>query len=106
MEKCLVNSDKEFINLFSEFETYEAEEFLGVEFGLTDGTFPSDDLLCEKEDLDIDFQFYRKEVDSNFPESYPCLVLLANDKDHDRIGKIEFKMLEFIYPSDFSAPIG
>ena len=103
MNKHLVTCEKEYVNLFKDFELEDAEEFLGVEFAYQDGTYQSDmsDSVDINENQDIDFNTYRKRDDSEFPEEYPCLVLLANERDWDRQGNIAFKMLDFVYLKDF-----
>lgn len=107
MKKHLVNSEKEYISLFSEFEINDAENFLNVEFAYEDGTYQSDFTFDgtnpDNEDQDIDMLVYRKLKDAEecFPKEYPCIVLLANEKEYDRIGVNKFQMLEFIYINDF-----
>lgn len=103
MNKFLVNDEKEFVALFKDFELYVAEDFLGVQFAYTNGVFSDDDEACEHELLDVSREVYRKHEEANFPEEYPCLVLLANDKSFDRTGSIGFKMLDFVYLKDFKS---
>ena len=110
MDKHLVNNEQEFMSLFADFDLQEAERFLGIEFAYVDGTFQSDYWkgIQVNEDQEVDRNVYRKcsfsmfkDIDLCFPQEYPCLVLLANDKDFDRTGELAFIMLEFIYPKDF-----
>jgi hypothetical protein len=103
MDKFLVNSEEEYVALFSDFELNDAEDFLGVEFAFVDGTYQSD--LSIDNDIDesqsVSRAIYRKTDWSVFPEEYPCLVLLANERGFDRVGDIFFKMLDFVYLKDF-----
>jgi hypothetical protein len=98
MDKLLVNSEQEYMDLFSEFDLYEAEKFMGVEFAFEDGTYQDN---TDDESQNVSKTIYRKRDYNNFPESYPCIVLLANDKDFDRTGTLTLQILEFIYPADF-----
>lgn len=97
--KHLVTTEAEYVELFAEYTLEEAEDFLGVEFANEDGTFPTDD---EDSDQEASKTIYRKLEGSQFPESYPCLVLLANDNDFDRTGALSFKLVFFVYPEDFN----
>ena len=102
MDKILVNSEQEFVALFKDYDLSEAESFLGVQFAYTDGTYQEDDPEGFKETMHVSREIYKKyEEDANFPETYPCLVLLANEHSFDRTGSVGFQMLEFIYPKDF-----
>lgn len=104
MNKHLVNNESEFMALFDEFDLEDAEDFLGIEFAYEDGAYQSDD---NEPDIETSRTIYRDRFDyegdslKQFPNHYPCLVLLANDKDFDRTGNISFKMMEFIYKEDF-----
>lgn len=103
MNKHLVRTEEEYIRLFKDFELNDAEDFLGVEFAYADGSYQSDmwNGLEVNENQSVDYNTYRKLDINNFPQFYPCIVLLANEKDWDRTGNIYFKMLEFVYPEDF-----
>jgi hypothetical protein len=104
MNKNLVNSEKEFMKLFSKFHCEDLEEFLEIEFAFKDGKYQSDlwrdDTIDE--DQDIDLAVYRKRSEDFFPDHYPCLVLWASEKSFDRTGSVEFQMLEFVYREDFN----
>lgn len=109
MKKVLVNNEKEFMEIFhSNDETLdsidEIENLLGVEFAYEDGSFRSDWAFQEiNEDQEIDLNNFRKqELWCNFPESYPCLVVHWFENDFDRLGNVKFRVMEFVYPSDFS----
>jgi hypothetical protein len=103
VKKHLVNNEKEYIDLFKDFDVYEAEDFLGVEFGFVDGKFQSDiwDDDSIDESQEVSFEFYRKTENSNFPEEYPCLVLLNNEKGFDRMGPYQIRFMDFVYLKDF-----
>lgn len=121
MERFLVQNENEFVALFSDpkkFDINDAEDFLGVEFAYVDGTYQSDmwkigpdgKEIIINEDQDIDRKVWRQvkaidarwsaEEPAQFPTQYPCLVLLANEKGSDRLGKFQFKLLEFVYLSE------
>lgn len=99
MNKHLVHSEEEYIALFDEYDLNDAEVFLRVEFAFVDGTYV--DLVNGNDDQEVDRKTFRKNEESVFPDSYPCLVLLANEKSFDRIGNTTFKFLDFVYLSDF-----
>jgi hypothetical protein len=103
MNKHLINSEQEYITLFKGFEVYDAEDFLGVEFAFVDGKYQSDQSIDYYVDelQSVSRTIYRKTDYSVFPEEYPCLVLLANERDSDRFGPTAFKMLDFVYIKDF-----
>ena len=98
MDKFLVNSEQEYIDLFSDFDLYEAERFMGAEFAFEDGTYQDN---TKDESQNVSKTIYRKREENYFPVLYPCVVILANDKDFDRTGHTCLKILEFIYPTDF-----
>lgn len=101
MKKYLVNSEKECVSLFKSF--VDAEIFLNIEFAFVDGTYQSDigknPSIDESQDIDI--KVYRKNKDSIFPEEYPCLVILENEKDFDRQGEFQIQIFDFVYQKDF-----
>ena len=39
MNKYLVKNEKQYVALFKDFDIYDAEDFLGVEFAYADGTY-------------------------------------------------------------------
>jgi hypothetical protein len=98
MEKYCVHSEKEYVDLFRNYDLNDAEDFLGVEFAYSDGSYQDE---TSDENQEITFDVFRKTECSTFPDSYPCVVLLANDQDFDRFGSVRFKMLDFVYPGDF-----
>lgn len=100
MNKFLVKTESEYLDLFKDFGLLDAEEFLGIEFAFVDGSYQDEDGCDESQD--IDRNVFRKKDDSQFPEEYPCVVLLANESSFDRFGKTQFKFLEFIYQKDFT----
>lgn len=104
MNKHLVKLEKEYMQLFEDFELNDAEKFLNVEFGYVDGTFQSDIRKGKNinEDQDVDRNIYRKNKKSVFPKEYPCIVLLSNEHTSDRLGKIHFMILDFVYKKDFN----
>lgn len=106
IDKHLVKSESEFLDLFKDWELEDVEEVVGLEFAFKDGRFQTD--LCYEdvdfdEEQDIDRQNYRKYEENNFPESYPAIVLLQNDDDFDRMGRIRHQTLLLVYPSDFES---
>lgn len=108
MDKTLISSEKDYINFFIEhdidFSYDEIESLLGIEFAFEDGTFHSDMFngVNVDEDQDINPDVYRKREDCLFPESYPCIMVHCIDNDHDRFGKVAFRMFDFVYPKDFN----
>lgn len=105
MNKYLINSEAEYIALFESYDLEDAEEFLDVEFAMLDGSYYSDvgdtDLDGKIAALGVSKSVYRKRSEEQFPEEYPCVVLLENSKTFDRTGNVHFKHLSFIYLSDF-----
>ena len=104
MKKCLVRNEQEYVELFKNFDLTDAEDFLGVEFAFNDGTYHSDfwtSVQPINESQNVVRTIYRKNDYANFPEDYPCLVLLANDRSFDRNGNVAFQMLDFVYIGDF-----
>ena len=104
IDKHLVKSESEFLDLFKDWDLVDIEDVVGLEFAFKDGKFHSD--MCAEdvdfdEEQDVDRQIYRKYEENNFPESYPVLILLQNDDDFDRMGKIRHQTLLLVYPSDF-----
>lgn len=106
MEKVLVNSESEFMKIFSDWDTQDIEHFLGIEFPYEDGTFQSDYWKGQKinEDQEVVTSSYRKEEDSLFPEEYPCVVIHWFENTFDRFGNVTFKVMEFVYQKDFKKP--
>lgn len=106
MKKFLVNSESEYIDLFKEYSLEEVENIIGVEFPFIDGTYVqdldyNDPESIEKEKQDVDRSKYRTNEDAIVPESYPCVVLLWWEDVSDRLGKESFRLVEFVYQSDF-----
>lgn len=106
IDKHLVKSESEFLDLFKDWDLVDVEDVVGLEFAFMDGKFHSD--MCDEnvdfdEEQDVDRQIYRKYEENNFPESYPVLVLLQNDDDFDRMGRIQHQTLLLVYPSDFES---
>lgn len=103
MNKFLVHNESEYLKLFNSFELHDKERFLGVEFAFEDGTYPSDsdDDDDDDDDKEVSEVIFRKFGDACFPEHYPCVVLLANERSFDRTGDVCFEMLDFVYLSDF-----
>jgi len=102
MDKRLVHSDAEYLALFSDLEWSEVEVLLGIEFALSDGRYhsqiaPED----EPEDLSVSETVYRKLAHADFPDHYPCLVLMWLQDTFDRLGSVKFRILEHIYEEDF-----
>lgn len=103
MNKTLVNSEKEYMDLFSNFDPGEIESLLDIEFAFVDGTYRADWIKGVEidEQQEIDASVYRKYDESVFPESYPCVVVHYFDDDYDLYGKIKFRLFDLVYPIDF-----
>jgi hypothetical protein len=98
MDKFSVRNEEEYVKLFRNFDMNDAESFMGIEFAFLDGTYPDN---TEDENQDVSRDVFRKLDESYFPDSYPCVVLMAHEKDFDRHGSTEFRCLEFVYLVDF-----
>ncbi len=108
MEKTLITSDKEFVDLVISLlrnQTPETiEEVSGVEFPAKNGWYLSeigDNDMEEFDKQEIDFTTFKKRDETAFPESYPCLAVHHFENEHDRYGRVEFRLMKFLYPSDF-----
>lgn len=105
MDKTLVNNQEEYMNIFhaTDMSLDEIENILGIEFAFVDGKFRSNWMndASIDEDQDLDLNNFKKHEDAVFPESYPCLVVHWIENNFDRFGKVNFRMIEFVYPSDF-----
>ncbi len=99
MNKHLVLSEKEYLDLFKDWDIIDAENVLGVQFAFKDGSYDEGDGTKE-----VSRSIYRNLSDyaSNFPKHYPCVVILVNDKSWDRVGNLHVQFVEFVYTSDFS----
>lgn len=102
MNKNLVNSELEYMELFYNFDSdyQKIEKILNIEFAFEDGSFSSD-YNTVNENQNIDIYKYRKNEDSTFPAKYPCVVVHCFETDYDRYGKMEFEFLDFVYLGDF-----
>lgn len=109
MDKALLSSEKQYVEfIIKEFEKQgveKIEEFLGCCFAFSDGQFAYNDdgelNLKANDELDVDFDNYRKNEDNNFPTSYPCLMAYKFENRFDRCGDFEIEIFEFVYPADF-----
>jgi hypothetical protein len=103
MDKHLVNSEQEYLELFNSWENEEVEIFLNIEFAYADGTYLSD--IAKGFEVDesqiLNKNHFRKNEDSIFPKIYPCVVLLIKEDTFDRLGDIKIQDIEFVYLSDF-----
>jgi hypothetical protein len=48
----------------------------------------------------IDWQL-RDELKASKPERYPCIAVYSFENDHDRMGEIQTRLLEFVYLGEF-----
>lgn len=107
MDKHLVHNEAEYVKLFEDFELNDAERLLGVEFAYEDGTyqrdFTFDGTNPDNEDQDVDMTKYRKGPDANFPDEYPCVVVMHVEESFDRMGDVRIEFMEFVYAKDFAA---
>lgn len=85
------------------------ENYLGIEFAYTDGTFCSilkanadENSDWPWEEMDIDRTVYQKTEDTILPTSYPVLMLYSITKDFDRLGTVRTCQVEFITKEDVS----
>ncbi len=107
MNKILLNSEQEYMNLFLADENnlaeWEIESLLDIEFALEDGTYPKDWIkgIAINEDQELDITVYRKCESSIFPESYPCVMVYFIENSFDKLGAVKFRMFDFVYESDF-----
>lgn len=105
--KFLVQNEKEFMAIFAdeiEREFQDVQELLGIEFATIHGHYY--DLPGWVDEIDdgaeIDPCTYRKfEEYARFPEQYPCVVYLINDKSDHRGAPLTVQILDFIYLTDF-----
>lgn len=106
MNKTLIKSEKEFIDLFlvkGDLAAWEVENLLNIEFAFMDGTYRNDWIKgIEIDDQqDIDESKYRTRENSIIPEFYPCMVVHWIENVDDRFGPVKFRMFDFVYESDF-----
>lgn len=105
MNKSLVNSEKQFMDLFSKIDYNEIEQFLDIEFAFSDGKYQSDidtdPTINENQDVSLDI--YRKNDPDTFPNHYPCIVMWTIDSDFDRCTHWRIEVLEYIYLEDFES---
>jgi hypothetical protein len=114
MQKTLVHSDGDVVRLFmrlledANIETVET--MLGIEFANEAGKFPLDYDLddeaqeAEHDDLDgtVDENVWRRREDSDFPETYPALVVHHFESVEDcRLGGMDIRLFEYVYLKDF-----
>ena len=104
--KKLIKNETEYIKLFAKLAKYNpeyVERWLDIEFALKDGKFQSDlfkdNSIDEAQDINI--KKYKKGRKAMFPRHYPAVVILSNYQGHDKLGKVEIRFLEFVYPKDF-----
>lgn len=97
--KYLVNSEAEYLAIFSKLPYNKVEHLLGLDFAFVDGSYLDN---TDDDTQDVSKTIWRTTKYSILPESYPCIVHFIYDNDFDRIGSFTCIVLELFYPSDFS----
>lgn len=115
MNKTLVKTEEEFDKFVNDLikETAlsleEVEGIFQIDFENNEGQVYFEYLDSLPDDAEEECfeagKVFRKNLNSDVPEEYPCLILHLLEDDFDRLGSIKYRVCEYVYLSDFnSAP--
>lgn len=96
LKKYLVSSEEEYISIFKDWDLQEIEKFINITYG------DEDDENFNYDDEDI--WNYTKNIDSEFPEKYPCIVILCKDHSFYRT-TLDVEILDFLYLDDLNLQV-
>ncbi len=108
MKKTLLQCDQDYVTLlqklFHDKSTELVERTAGIEFAYQSGLFPSDvDCPSDEDDGTVNDKVWRKVDGGDFPDTYPALAVYVVEKDRDRFGSFEVRLIDFAYLTDFSS---